>query len=193
MANYIRGFVYIQLRKLGFKTMKQYYASPLWEASKLRYRRSKCKQVCIVCDCPKVHIHHRRYANLGTEPITDLAPLCATCHGLVHRAHRTYNIPLCLTEDAIQAVLGKPPNEPRKPQAKIGLIIKKLRKSGMERNEAIRQAYQRAGKPVPECVSLDQSKMKKYPPKPIGRLCPKCNQKRPLRYFLKTGPNCLHC
>lgn len=40
---------------------------------------------CTLCNGEgELHVHHRSYANLGQEPLSDLVVLCKSCHELFH-------------------------------------------------------------------------------------------------------------
>ena len=40
---------------------------------------------CALCNSDdELHVHHRSYANLGQEPLSDLIVLCKSCHELFH-------------------------------------------------------------------------------------------------------------
>jgi 5-methylcytosine-specific restriction endonuclease McrA len=36
----------------------------------------------------RLQVHHKRYTNLGHEPLRDLVTLCARCHGVADRLRR---------------------------------------------------------------------------------------------------------
>lgn len=52
-------------------------------------------QVC-VCDETEIQLHHLTYERIGDELLTDLRPLCARCHALVHVLERRGEITLDL-------------------------------------------------------------------------------------------------
>ena len=58
--------------------------APAWEDRRdLAFAR--CCRVCEVCHNPRRRcnsVHHKTYANLGDEPLTDLLALCIPCHEL---------------------------------------------------------------------------------------------------------------
>lgn len=73
------------LERLGLTTLKSYYASPAWEETKRRAHRQGLAEGCYVCGATwYVHVHHRSYARLGHERLTDLVSLCDRCHLDVH-------------------------------------------------------------------------------------------------------------
>jgi hypothetical protein len=77
-----------RLLRLGFKSYSAYLASGHWDATKARYRGSSLPQACVLCDDSQVQLHHTTYERVGEEDLADLAPLCATCHQLVHALER---------------------------------------------------------------------------------------------------------
>ena len=62
----------------------KYLQSEHWADLKRRYRASKLPQVCRVCGCPRVQMHHVTYKRLGAEWLNDLVPLCGDHHWAVH-------------------------------------------------------------------------------------------------------------
>jgi hypothetical protein len=59
---------------------KEYLASPEW-AERVRLVRIRARNVCERCFLrPVQEIHHRTYAHLGHEPLSDLLGLCEKCH-----------------------------------------------------------------------------------------------------------------
>lgn len=74
-----------KLRALGFSSYADYIASPVWVATRSRYRASDLPQDCQLCGADEIiQLHHRTYERVGEELLTDLVPLCPTCHVLVH-------------------------------------------------------------------------------------------------------------
>lgn len=84
-----------RLRELGYQDYDDYLRSPHWRAIKARYRASELPQVCM-CGETEVHLHHKTYERIGAENLTDLTPLCATCHTLIHVLERRGEIGLDL-------------------------------------------------------------------------------------------------
>jgi hypothetical protein len=82
------------LKRLGYPTYQDYIASPEWAAVKARYRASSLPQNCAVCDGAPDVMHHKTYENVGKERLTDIAPLCDSCHTLVHELDRRGDIGL---------------------------------------------------------------------------------------------------
>jgi hypothetical protein len=70
------------LRRLGFPrhaTYADYLASPHWQDVKRRYSESDLPQDC-ACGKPRRDLHHKTYARMGAELLTDLEPVCGLCH-----------------------------------------------------------------------------------------------------------------
>jgi hypothetical protein len=84
-----------RLRHLGYASYAEYLRSPAWSDVKRRYRDSELPQECM-CGETTVQLHHKTYERVGEEPLTDLAPLCATCHALVHTLERRGQLSLDL-------------------------------------------------------------------------------------------------
>lgn len=64
---------------------QEYIQSTHWKDLKERYRKSGLRQSCFVCATKgRPHLHHRTYARVGRERLTDLVILCSSCHLLVH-------------------------------------------------------------------------------------------------------------
>lgn len=72
-----------RLQELGYSNYREYLKAPHWAKLKARYRASDLPQEC-VCGDPDVHLHHTTYERIGAERLTDLVPLCRSCHRLVH-------------------------------------------------------------------------------------------------------------
>lgn len=62
-----------------------YLASDHWKALRARYKKEKIWE-CAVCGKTKrLHLHHRTYARVGKERLSDLIPLCGDHHKATHR------------------------------------------------------------------------------------------------------------
>ena len=81
---------------LGPKDYDAYIHSEAWRSVRRRFFESKLfKDKCWACKGPgPFDLHHRTYARLGKERLTDLFPLCHTCHVLVHRLRRQHSLSL---------------------------------------------------------------------------------------------------
>lgn len=84
-----------RLQALGFADYSEYLRSPEWRGVKARYIASDLPQTCI-CGEIEVDMHHLTYERVGQERITDLMPLCRTCHEMVHDLERRRKIGLDL-------------------------------------------------------------------------------------------------
>jgi len=66
---------------------RDYLRSPAWRAVRARFIASRIPKLCAGCDRawgPGDHLHHKSYNRLGAERLSDLVPLCASCHKFVH-------------------------------------------------------------------------------------------------------------
>lgn len=72
------------------KSFKKKYEEHLQSDKWKEIRKAKAEEQHYTCErCGKVvlsgfHIHHKTYAHLGNEPLTDLMFLCEDCHIEVH-------------------------------------------------------------------------------------------------------------
>lgn len=75
-----------RLSALGYKSYREYLASPHWAEKRQRFsdRTPKHCKACGATGC-RLSVHHRTYKRLGREKLADLAFLCDDCHGKVHR------------------------------------------------------------------------------------------------------------
>lgn len=84
-----------RLHQLGFADYRAYLRSPQWQSVKARYRASDLPQGCLLCDTDeRLQFHHLTYERVGEELLDDVAPLCSTCHGIVHVLERRGEIGL---------------------------------------------------------------------------------------------------
>ena len=72
------------LQRCGLRSYRRYLLSDYWRATRERYRASRLPQGCWVCRAPNVDLHHRTYARLGNEKVSDLVPLCREHHDQLH-------------------------------------------------------------------------------------------------------------
>ena len=56
-----------------------YLQSEAWEDKKAQVRKHYGER-CVCCNEEAEHVHHRTYDNIGKEPLSDLAPMCKSCH-----------------------------------------------------------------------------------------------------------------
>jgi hypothetical protein len=76
-----------RLKELGVASYADYLASDHWKSIKQRYRASNLPQGC-GCGARATALHHRTYARLGAELLTDLEPVCQPCHRKLHNVPR---------------------------------------------------------------------------------------------------------
>jgi len=70
------------LRKRSRSAYIAYLTSPQWKAKRLEALRA-ANYCCSDCGVKKkrgLHVHHRTYRRLGSERLSDLQVLCASCH-----------------------------------------------------------------------------------------------------------------
>jgi hypothetical protein len=69
------------LRKLGFRSYKEYLRSQLWAGIRKRVFEKKGRK-CICCGEHATLVHHVEYthSNLAGETLVGLEPLCQECH-----------------------------------------------------------------------------------------------------------------
>jgi hypothetical protein len=79
-----RNFLKTNLARHGFTSYREYIRSQAWWHKKEQYRASGLPQDCAVCLVPNVDLHHKTYARLGDERLTDLVPLCGLHHDELH-------------------------------------------------------------------------------------------------------------
>lgn len=66
----------------------EYIQSPEWQAKREKVLIFWSGR-CALCNSPRmVEVHHRTYERLGHELLTDLIPLCDTCHERHHEFMR---------------------------------------------------------------------------------------------------------
>lgn len=64
-----------------------YFQSAEWNAKRLEVLKAS-DGTCQMCGAKShLHVHHITYANLGAEPLTDLATVCQSCHTLIHQVY----------------------------------------------------------------------------------------------------------
>lgn len=74
-----------RLQKLGFATYDQYLCSPHWQVFKQEFW-NQTHRICFSCKSTHqpLSIHHLTYKRLGKEKISDVVPLCTSCHEKIH-------------------------------------------------------------------------------------------------------------
>lgn len=84
----------LRLEQLGYRDYRDYLRSAHWHDLKRRYRESDRPQECICGEVERVQLHHLTYERIGHEELTDLTPLCARCHAMIHELERRGEIGL---------------------------------------------------------------------------------------------------
>ena len=68
-----------------FKKYEEYLKSEIWKESRKRFISKQKKLECFCCKLnTNLQVHHRTYARLGKEYLTDLVLLCGDCHKKTH-------------------------------------------------------------------------------------------------------------
>ena len=118
-----RGFRrHLALQRLGFKDYAAYIRSSAWADVKRRYRASDLPQDCFCGETEGLQLHHLTYERVGREELTDLSPLCADCHSMIHVLERRGDLTLDL----------------------VGLVNKKRAEREREHGELARMTQRRA-------------------------------------------------
>ena len=74
--------------QLWMTIYQNYIHSPEWVAKREKVLIFWGRR-CALCNSPeRVEVHHRTYDRLGQELLTDLIPLCDTCHERHHEFMR---------------------------------------------------------------------------------------------------------
>ena len=85
----------LQSRLGGKRELRDYLASPEWQARVQSWRRDHARWLCYVCGRRDgLDLHHADYSRLGGEDDGDLVPLCGACHDETHRVHVKERVPL---------------------------------------------------------------------------------------------------
>lgn len=88
-----------ELQRLGFNRYAEYLRSPHWQETRSRFyagarvalmRKHFGRPVCQFCLCGdrQLELHHRTYARMGAERLSDLVLLCGDCHEKCHQTAR---------------------------------------------------------------------------------------------------------
>ncbi len=94
---------YRRLRELGFDSYAAYLASPHWMDVRRRFALSGLSHDCFVCGERPTALHHRTYARLGREYLTDLQPLCRKHHTATHAHEREHGTDLWVAARRVKA------------------------------------------------------------------------------------------
>jgi hypothetical protein len=95
-----------RLNSLGYKSYRDYLRSEHWASLKEAYRKSTLPQECIGCRSLRYQLHHRSYARIGREQLTDLLPLCGECHRKVHDYERIHGTRVQETHAMLRSIFG---------------------------------------------------------------------------------------
>ena len=71
--------------------------SKAWKKKKAKYWKSKYSKNCYVCGKARhvgMHLHHRTYVRLGNERLSDLVPVCSSCHHFIHKYQQETGLPI---------------------------------------------------------------------------------------------------
>lgn len=78
-----RYHIRLRLRLLGYPSLAAYYRSPLWRATRKKYRKKAC-ETNAKSHSGSLQLHHKTYERLGNELPGDFMTLCNACHRLIH-------------------------------------------------------------------------------------------------------------
>lgn len=86
------------VRLAGYATYAQYLMSPEWKSVRSRWMASEfCMgDMCHTAGCRSLYalqLHHRTYARIGYEDMSDLVLVCQSCHHKIHVLQKT-GVPL---------------------------------------------------------------------------------------------------
>lgn len=74
----------IRLREQGYRSYPHYLKSAHWADVRREYQASGLPQDCFCGETEAIQLHHMTYERVGREELSDLTPLCPTCHAMVH-------------------------------------------------------------------------------------------------------------
>jgi hypothetical protein len=73
-----------RLKRLGFASLDEYYASDLWKNRVQRYFSTHERKCFVSGRTDNIQLHHLTYERIGDELDEDLVPLHASAHKRVH-------------------------------------------------------------------------------------------------------------
>lgn len=144
-----------RLGALGFDSYDAYLRSPEWKA--LRRRVGTAVKWTCPCGAVATQIHHRTYARIGREKLSDLEAVCKGCHSKIHE----YRAQGATLEAATTAVLeGGSPRQTNKEKRRAKRGRQKAERrariaAGIAHQEELRAASLRAGSV--RTASLDET------------------------------------
>lgn len=72
-------------------TYRDYLKTDHWQKIRQAKILKKRGNICRLCAKKSaIDVHHRTYKKIGAERLKDLAPICRSCHTLIHSTHRQY-------------------------------------------------------------------------------------------------------
>jgi len=74
--------VRVGLKRLGLKSLREYYKTPHWAALVREMRKKRCDRCGRACG--RLALHHKTYLRLGAEAPEDLETLGDPCHRAEH-------------------------------------------------------------------------------------------------------------
>lgn len=86
-----------KLISLGFDDYSAYLRSPHWLSTRAAYWESDQPKECICGELTGLQLHHMTYERVGAELLSDLTPLCGSCHTMIHVLERRGEMGLDLT------------------------------------------------------------------------------------------------
>lgn len=95
-----------------FPDYQAYLASPVWRAKRKRVM-DRDNWRC-ACGARAEQVHHRSYAQIGREPLSDLIAVCDACHTQIHELCRRG----ASLKDATQQVVGAGKPSPKRKKHK---------------------------------------------------------------------------
>lgn len=87
----------IRLRELGYCDYPEYLRSAHWADKRREYQSSDLPQDCMCGATEGIQFHHLTYERIGREKLSDLTPVCPTCHAMLHALEARGDIDLDLT------------------------------------------------------------------------------------------------
>ena len=103
------------LKTISKSQYRAYMQSKAWQAVRKRFFQSDLPKCCYACKTawqPGFHLHHRTYANLGNEKLTDLVIVCQTCHDGIHKQQRATGESIWTATEYYREQLVKMPRGP---------------------------------------------------------------------------------
>lgn len=130
---------------MGFDNYDAYLQSAHWIDLRRAYQESDLPQRCM-CGSDEVQYHHRTYERLGAELLTDLMPLCGTCHRMVHELDRRGEMGLDFSgfEDAVRALQYRQATAPLRERARAEAPSPRIAVAKQQRLEFMRRKRRRS-------------------------------------------------